>query len=93
MLNKSEKNNYLKEYHKKCIGVTMFWLGIAVAIISMMMLGIGFYYMNSIEDSIAIYIEFIIFFIALVVTVIGAILYFVGRSQAKKQKNQNSSIV
>jgi divalent metal cation (Fe/Co/Zn/Cd) transporter len=92
MQNKSERATYPRGYRKKFAGIALFWVGIVCAIISMMMLGVGFYYLNSIEDSVAIYTEFIMLFVAFVAIVIGGILYFVGRSQAKKQKNQNTPL-
>ena len=90
MLNKSKRTVYPRGYGRKFAGIALFWVGLVCAIITMIVLGIGFYYLNSVEDSVAIYAGFIMLFVFFLMIVIGATLYFVGRSQANKAKNQTS---
>ena len=79
--------------NKKVAGIILFWVGIVVIISCLILSAIAF--MTNNEDEIigaavlfgAILLPII--FISIIILIIGITLYFVGRSQAKKKKNQN----
>lgn len=87
-----ERKAYPRGYRKKIDGIILLAIGITGMVMGFFMVfGTMFNMpnMDTPEDIGPIFVGFPIFCVACLMAVIGATLYFVGRSQAKKQKNQN----
>jgi len=79
---------------KQVAGIVLFWIGIEFLIIGIILgaitsglgnddLGLGLAFVTAVS----------VFVISCLFLLIGIILYFVGRSQAKRAQKQNSSLV
>ncbi|MFA5366980.1 MAG: hypothetical protein WC333_03805, partial [Dehalococcoidia bacterium] len=62
MLSKPEKPAFSTGHRKIIAGITLFWAGVVCAIITIIMLVIGFYHLNSVEEGVLIYAGFIMLF-------------------------------
>jgi cyanate permease len=77
----------------KITGIVLFWVGVVAILVCILALVSS--WGNMLEPESAPIWQVLLYGtpIGFIFVVIGAILYFVGRSQSKKQKNQNSPLV
>lgn len=93
MANEQERIAKQKRFGKKAAGVTLFWVGVVLVIITVIIFGMALYSVGIAYFAPYFWDCFIMLFIASLMIVAGAILYFVGRSEAKKAKNQKTPLV
>ena len=84
MLNKPERTVYPQGYRKKISGIALFCIG-AILFIVCLLSSFSFLMRERYEVGLA---SFIIAIISLIMAIVGIYMFFRGKSEMKKQKNQ-----
>ena len=85
MANEQERPAKPKGSGMKTAGKVLFWMGFAGIIISLILVLVTYVAVS--QE--CLYVGILLGVVALLMAIVGAILFFMGKSQEKRQKNQN----